>query len=77
MMKTESNYQDFLKTIAIITMVIDHLGLYFFPEYEIMRVIGRVSMPIFCFFVGYNFHKKPKIKILVVGVVLHIFTTII
>lgn len=77
MMKTESNYQDFLKTIAIITMVIDHLGLYFFPEYEIMRVIGRISMPIFCFFAGYNFHKKPKIKILVVGVLLHIFTTIL
>ncbi|WP_341748400.1 TraX family protein [Candidatus Tisiphia endosymbiont of Dascillus cervinus] len=76
-MKTESNYQDFLKTIAIITMMIDHLGLYFFPEYEIMRVIGRISMPIFCFFVGYNFHKKPKIKILVVGVLLHIFTTIL
>ncbi|OZG32185.1 TraX protein [Rickettsia endosymbiont of Culicoides newsteadi] len=76
-MKTESNYQDFLKTIAMITMVIDHLGLYFFPEYEIMRVIGRTTMPIFCFFAGYNFHTKPKIRILVVGVLLYIFTTIL
>ncbi|WP_425363329.1 TraX family protein [Candidatus Tisiphia endosymbiont of Hybos culiciformis] len=77
MTKTESNYQDFLKTIAMITMVIDHLGLYFFPEYEIMRIIGRTAMPIFCFFAGYNFHTKPKIRILVVGVLLDILTIIL
>lgn len=76
-MQPQSNYQDFLKTIAIIAMVIDHLGLYFFPEYEIMRVIGRTAMPLFCFFSGYNFHDKPKFKILICGVALYIFTTIL
>ncbi|WP_341756849.1 MULTISPECIES: TraX family protein [unclassified Candidatus Tisiphia] len=76
MTKTESNYQDFLKTIAVITMVIDHAGLVLFPEYEIMRVIGRTAMPIFCFFAGYNFHKKPSVKILVVGVLLYVVTII-
>ncbi|KAJ6645064.1 putative lipid II flippase MurJ, partial [Pseudolycoriella hygida] len=79
-----SNYQDFLKSIAVFTMFVDHVGLYFFPEYLIMRCIGRTSMPIFCFFAGYNFHKisvdrssKPKIKILIIGLSLSIFTNIL
>lgn len=76
-MKNQSNYQDFLKFIAIITMIIDHCGLYIFPESEIMRSIGRTSMPIFCFFAGYNFHGTPKIRILVVGVMLYVFATIL
>ncbi len=60
--------------MAIIIMVIDHLGLYIWSEYQIMRVIGRMAMPIFCFFAGYNFHHKPKIKIFVIGSLLYIFT---
>lgn len=57
--KKSSNYQDILKTIAIIAVIIDHLGLYFFPQYPIMRAVGRSAMPIFCFFVGYNY-SAPK-----------------
>lgn len=38
-----------LKWIAVITMLIDHIGLVFFPEYEILRLIGRISFPIFAF----------------------------
>ncbi len=76
-MKHTSNYQDFLKVFALLAMFLDHLGLYFFPEYEAMRVIGRIAMPLFCFFAGYNFHKKPKIKILVVGVIYYAFTIIL
>lgn len=76
-MKNKANYQDFLKIIALITMIIDHFGLYIFPEYEIMRVIGRISMPLFCFFAGYNFHDKPKLQILLVGSGLYIFSLIL
>lgn len=38
-----------LKIIAIITMVIDHVGAVLFPEQLIFRYIGRLSFPIFCF----------------------------
>lgn len=76
-MKYTSDYQDFLKMLAILIMFTDHIGLYFFPEYELMRVIGRIAMPLFCFFAGYNFHKKPQTKILVTGVIFYVFTTII
>lgn len=75
--KNQSNYQDLLKTLAIIAMVIDHISLYLYPELTIMRVIGRIAMPIFCFFAGYNFHGKPKTKIIILGVLLHIYTTIL
>ncbi len=76
-MRIKSNYQDLLKVFATITMFIDHAGLYFFPEYNVMRLVGRIAMPIFCFFAGYNFKQKPNIKILLFGVLLYLITTII
>ncbi|MFY9590006.1 TraX family protein [Rickettsia endosymbiont of Halotydeus destructor] len=75
--KNKSNYQDLLKVLAIIAMIIDHIGLYLYPEMPVMRVIGRISMPIFCFFAGYNFHNKPKHKIIILGVLLQIYTDIL
>ncbi len=38
-----------LKWIAIITMVIDHVGHFLFPELFFLRVIGRLAFPIFTF----------------------------
>lgn len=48
------NYYDLLKAIAILLMIVDHVGYFFFPEFTILRVIGRISMPLFLFLVGYN-----------------------
>jgi hypothetical protein len=73
-MKTESNYQDLIKLLALICMIIDHTGLYLFPEVITMRVIGRYAMPIFCFFAGYNFKSTPQIKILLYGALLYAFS---
>ena len=75
--KHQSNYQDWLKTLAIIAMIIDHVGLYLYPELTIMRIIGRTAMPVFCFFAGYNFHDKPKTHIIIFGVLLQIYTTVL
>ncbi len=41
-----------LKFIAAITMLIDHAGLILFPEYDIFRIIGRISFPIFAFMIA-------------------------
>ena len=51
-----------LKIIALLTMIIDHIGAVFFPDVLILRVIGRVAFPIFAFFVaeGYYYTKSKK-----------------
>lgn len=52
----EDKNTDILKLIAIITMLIDHIGKIFFPEIMELRIIGRVSFPIFAYLIalGYN-----------------------
>lgn len=52
-----------LKLIAVITMVIDHIGLCFFPEHEWIRYIGRISFPLFAFLLTEGFiHTSNKTK---------------
>ena len=68
----KSNYQDLLKIIALIIMIIDHTGLFLLPEHVYLRAIGRVAFPLFCFFAGYNFYSRPKIHVLVYGIFLQL-----
>lgn len=44
-----------LKLLAILTMVIDHLGYVFFPDQEWMRAVGRLTMPIFAYAIARGF----------------------
>ena len=41
-----------LKIIAAITMLIDHMGLFLFDDLLIMRIIGRITFPIFAYFIA-------------------------
>jgi hypothetical protein len=36
-----------LKLIAALTMLVDHIGVFFFPEQPLFRIIGRFSFPLF------------------------------
>ena len=38
-----------LKLLAAIFMIIDHLGLIFYPDLLWLRMLGRLSMPLFAF----------------------------
>lgn len=40
---------DLLKLIAIVSMLIDHIGGAFFPTVGMFRWIGRLAFPIFCY----------------------------
>ncbi|MBE5965922.1 MAG: hypothetical protein E7255_02995 [Lachnospiraceae bacterium] len=55
-----------LKMIAIITMLIDHIGAIFIPEntllYFIFRGIGRLAFPIFVFLIVEGFYHTSNIK---------------
>lgn len=44
-----SKRNDVLKLIAIISMIIDHVGAAFFPGMTIFRTIGRIAFPIFAY----------------------------
>jgi hypothetical protein len=41
-----------LKIIAMVTMLLDHIGVWFFPEVEIFRILGRISFPIFAYMIA-------------------------
>lgn len=53
---------DFLKLVAIISMLIDHVGTAFFPQYPIFRWIGRLAFPIFCYCMTVGFLYTRNIK---------------
>ncbi|MBU1145839.1 MAG: conjugal transfer protein TraX [Firmicutes bacterium] len=55
-----------LKIIAIITMAIDHIGLYLLIDnnvwYPILRSIGRISFPLFAFLIAEGFFHTKNLK---------------
>ncbi|MCK5374450.1 MAG: hypothetical protein KAJ40_04130 [Alphaproteobacteria bacterium] len=44
---------DLVKTFAVLFMIIDHIGVYFFPEDFWWRVAGRMCVPVWFFLIGY------------------------
>lgn len=41
-----------LKIIAMIAMLLDHIGKELLPQYEILQIIGRIAFPIFAYMVA-------------------------
>ena len=44
---------DLLKSLAVILMICDHIGYFFFPEEMWFRTLGRLCLPIWFFLIGY------------------------
>jgi len=52
-----------LKIIAVVAMLIDHIGAYFFPDILAFRIIGRIAFPIFAFFIAEGWkHTRSRKK---------------
>lgn len=61
--KLKSNLDtDFLKLVAIISMLIDHIGGAFYPQYPVFRWLGRLAFPIFCYCLTVGFLYTHDIK---------------
>ena len=54
--------QEWLKIIACVIMLIDHIGAVLLPQYIWLRYIGRIAFPIYCFLLaeGVHYTKNPK-----------------
>ena len=66
--------QEGLKLMACVTMLIDHIGAVFFPYAEYLRIIGRISFPIYCFLLAEGIHYtrsplKYGLRLLLVAVI--------
>ncbi len=51
-----------LKLIAIVTMLVDHIGAVLYPDQMIFRYIGRVAFPIFVFLMVEGFYHTKNIR---------------
>lgn len=59
----ELNTHDLVKIIAILLMIVDHVGEYLFSDNLWCRLIGRSAAPLFFFLVGYvgKLHLRPSL----------------
>lgn len=44
-----NNDTELIKLIAMITMLADHAGKMFFPQYNLFRIVGRLAFPIYAY----------------------------
>lgn len=51
-----------LKVIALLAMLCDHLGHALFPELIILRIIGRISFPIFAYVLVEGFYYTRDVN---------------
>jgi len=51
-----------LKWIAVATMTVDHVGAIFYPNYEVLRIIGRISFPLFSYLVALGVESTRNVK---------------
>jgi len=51
-----------LKWIAIITMTVDHVGVMLYPEFTVLRFIGRFSFPLFAYLLILGIENTRNIR---------------
>lgn len=51
-----------LKIIALTTMLIDHIGIMFFPEMGMLRIIGRIAFVLYAFMLAEGFFYTKNLN---------------
>ena len=68
---------DLVKIMALILMVIDHLGHFFFPEQVMWRSVGRWCVPMWLFLIGYATPKQLISRDLIILAILLVIIDIV
>lgn len=50
-----------MQLLAMLTMLIDHVGYLFFPEYPIFRWIGRLAMPLYAYGIAVGYRRTSSL----------------
>ncbi len=61
---------DVLKAVAVLLMIVDHVGMHFFPEHHVLRLIGRMCVPMWFFLVGYASSRDLSPTLWIGGLIL-------
>lgn len=61
-----------LKLIALFFMLIDHVGAVIYPDAQILRILGRIAFPVYCWCMIVGFHYTRSVprylgRILILG----------
>jgi len=64
------DHTDWLKTVAIILVLVDHIGYYFIEDDEWWSVFGRLAAPTFFFLLGYAQTRGVPVTWIGLGLVL-------
>jgi hypothetical protein len=54
--------REVLKWIALTTMTIDHVGAILYPEQTVLRLIGRLSFPLYCYLIVLGVESTRNVR---------------
>jgi uncharacterized membrane protein len=61
---------DWLKTVAIILVSVDHIGYFFIADDQWWSTFGRLAAPVFFFLLGYSQSRKVPLNWIWLGIIL-------
>lgn len=61
-LQRNSQRNDLLKLMALLTMLVDHIGYMYFPNEMLFRIIGRLAFPIFAYQIAIGYSKTSNLK---------------
>lgn len=70
LLMSRPNFYDYLKIIAIITMILDHMGYFLYPDIIELRMIGRFAFPLFFLLIGWNQSSKVWLSLIIAAIVI-------
>lgn len=68
---------DLLKFVAVIIMIIDHAGFYFFPHDLWFRAVGRIGFPVWFFLVGYARGRDLPPRLWIGAIILTVVSAVV